>query len=116
MAPCFSGVELRVLESDQGLNQGETVETIGWTPYVWAEQLAGRHVGVLVCSGVDAVLWGELQKHGIQVVPNAVGDPEAVLRDWRGGQLPVPDRWPCYPPIHVGGRTQRGPRFRRGLG
>jgi len=114
MVPCFSGVELLVIPPDQDLDRCEPVSTADWPPLAWGRELARRDVGVLICSGIYPFLWGALRGHGIDVVPNAIGESSSVLADWRSGALTVPPVWPCYPELHVGGRGRRGRRFRGG--
>jgi predicted Fe-Mo cluster-binding NifX family protein len=53
-----------------------------------------RDVTILLCAGVDQFLWGVLQGHGIEVVPDAIGSADDVIEQWRSGKLTVPQMWP----------------------
>jgi len=78
-----------------------------------------RDVTLLLCAGVDQATWAALQGHGIQVIPNAIGDPGAVFSTWRNGRLNPPPVWPDDP-VGLGAArgfgTGRRRRFRGGRG
>lgn len=115
MSPCFPGTDLLVVSADGGAAKGKTVATMGWHPLAWGQELMRRNVGTLLCAGMDQFLWGALRGHGIQVVPEVVGDPSRALERWRSGELKAPEQWP---PCPARGRRQcRGRvRARRGKG
>jgi hypothetical protein len=112
MAPCFAGVELRIVQADAGLGAAGMVSTRGWHPLTWGRELMRRDVGLLLCAGIDQGTWGAIQGHGIQVVPGAMGDPDAVWEAWRNGVLRPPPVWPAYP--NAFGRRRGRRRFRGG--
>ena len=114
LVPCFSGVELLVIGPDQDLDRCVPIPTVDWPLLAWGRELAGREVGVLICGGIYPFLWGVLRGHGIDVVPNAIGEAAAGLADYRSGTLTVPPMWPCYPELHEGGRGGCRRRFRGG--
>jgi hypothetical protein len=118
MAPCFAGVELRILDENTDLRAAEAVSTHGWHPLAWGRELMRHDVAVLLCAGIDHATWSAIQGHGIQVIPNAIGDPETVLEGWRSGRLSPPAVWPNYPVgFGAGGlRAGRRRRFRGGRG
>ena len=113
MAPCFSGVELRVVGSQENSEAAKVVETRGWHPLVWGRELMRRDVSTLLCTGIDQVVWGGIRGHGIQVIPNAIGDAESVLAQWVAGGLVVPRTWPILPDMPGSGRGRGGGRGRR---
>lgn len=112
MAPCFAGVELRIVDGNGDLNAAGLVSTRGWHPLGWGRELMRRDVGLLLCTGIDQGTWGSIRGHGIQVIPNAMGDPGATLAAWRSGRLRPPPIWPAYPAGSGGGRRRK--RFRGG--
>lgn len=117
MAPCFPGAELWILGPDQQIGQHQVVPTVGWHPLAWGQELMRWDVSMLLCAGIDQFLWGALQGYGIQVIPNAMGDPNEVFSQWRAGRLAVPPMWPMYPGMYGRGRGRgRGRRFRGGRG
>ncbi|MBN1863943.1 MAG: hypothetical protein JW808_03490 [Victivallales bacterium] len=105
MAPCFAGVDLWIFDSDAsmqgddqtGLENIEVISTHGWHPLGWGRELMRHDVGLLLCSGIDQSTWGSIRGHGIQVIPDALGDAGSVLAAWRKGQLAPPRQWPAYP-------------------
>ena len=123
MAPCFAGVELRILgeyggvpsrpgaetAGQAGLAGAQVVSTHGWHPLCWGRELWRRDVALLLCAGIDQGTWAAIRGHGIEVIPNAIGDPETVFAAWHGGRLNPPRLWPAYP-VGLG----RAPRFREG--
>ena len=119
MAPCFGGVELRVVENNADLQDARVLSTHGWHPLAWGRELMRRDVALLMCAGIDQATWSAVQGHGIQVIPNAIGDPEPVFAAWRNGRLSPPQLWPAYP-VGFGGRrgfgASRRRRFRGGRG
>jgi hypothetical protein len=140
MAPCFAGVDLQIVgdnvppqvsgqaapqASQAGgqadLDGAEVLSTHGWHPLGWGRELMRHDVGLLLCAGIASGTWAAIQGHGIEVIPNAMGDADTVLAAWRGGHLTPPRLWPAYPsgfnPFAVRGfgGSQRG-RFRGGRG
>ena len=108
MAPCFAGVELRVLSDEMNLAVAKVVLTCGWHPLGWGHELMQRDITLLLCAGIDRGTWSAVQGHGIQVIPNAIGEPEAVFSSWRSGQLCPPQVWPSYPAgVGAGGFDRR---------
>lgn len=105
MAPCFAGVELRIIDDNADLHEAHILSTRRWHPLVWGRELMRRDVTLLMCAGVNQATWAALRGHGIQVIPNAIGDPGNVLATWRGGRLTPPALWPAYP---VGSDRHRG--------
>jgi len=111
MAPCFAGVELRIvaehtaLQSRDGGKTGgqadlvdaDVLSTHGWHPLAWGRELMRRDVGLLLCAGIDQGTWAAIQGHGIQVIPNAIGDTQAAFGAWHSGRLSLPRVWPSYP-------------------
>ena len=112
MAPCFSGVVLTVVRPDQELTDGAGIHTSSWRPFAWRHELLEPDVSVLLCSGIYPFLWGMLRGYGIQVVPDACGDPAQVLHNWRSGVLSAPRQWPLY--AGKPGVSRRRHRFRGG--
>ena len=119
MAPCFGGVELRIVDNNADLRDAPVLSTHGWHPLVWGRELMRRDVTLLMCAGIDQATWAALRGHGIQVIPNAIGDPATVFATWRSGRLSPPQLWPAYP-VGFGGRRGFGAgrrrRFRGGEG
>jgi len=114
MAPCFAGVALRILEEDADLGDATVDSTQGWHPLLWGRELMRRDVGLLLCAGLDQGTWAAVQGHGIQVIPNAMGQADQVWAAWRSGALSVPPMWPAYPPAFGGpGAGRRGGGRRR---
>lgn len=105
MAPCFGGVELRIVNSNADLQDARVLSTHGWHPLAWGRELMRLDVTLLMCASVDQTTWAALRGHGIQVIPNSVGDPAAVFATWRNGRLSLPQLWPVYP---VGFNGHRG--------
>ncbi len=97
MAPCFAGVELRVLNEEMNLDAAEVVSTCGWHPLAWGNELMRLDVALLLCAGIDHGTWAAIQGHGIQVIPNAIGEPDTAFATWHSGQLSPPQVWPSYP-------------------
>jgi hypothetical protein len=115
VAPCFSGAELLIFEA--GSDLARVVPTAGWPPLAWGRELRGLGVGTLICNGIYPFLWGVLRGHGIEVIPNASGEPDDVMRDWHRGVLTAPEQWPCYPMLQGRGcRPRQRRRFRGGRG
>lgn len=116
MAPCFAGVELWILDENAELNQALRLSTHGWHPLAWGRELMRRDVGLLVCAGVNLQTWAGIQGHGIDVIPDAIGDPGTVLEAWRNRQLQPPPTWPACggAPRRAGRRGGRQHRFRGG--
>jgi len=112
MAPCFGGVELQIVEGDEDLRDGHIVSTHGWHPLAWGRELMRRDVALLLCAGIDQATWAALRGHGIQVIPNAIGDPATVFATWRNGSLIPPGLWPAYP-VGFGGSRMFGAGRRR---
>jgi len=119
MAPCFGGVELRIVDDNADLPDARVLSTHGWHPLAWGRELMRHDVTLLMCAGIDQATWAAVQGHGIQVIPNAIGDPEPVFAAWRNGHLSPPQLWPAYP-VGFGGRrgfgASRRRRFRGGRG
>ena len=107
MCPCFSGACLWILDQDEDIDRHWSVATGSWQSLGWSRQLMRLDVGVVLCVGVDQFLWGALKGYGIEVVPNAVGRPSEVLKQWRRGELVPPDMWPVRLPRCGGGRRRR---------
>ena len=97
MAPCFAGVELRIVKENADVNKAEVLSTHGWHPLAWGLELMRHDIGLLLCAGINQGTWSAMQGHGIQVIPNAMGSPATVLAGWRSGQLTLPRLWPAYP-------------------
>ena len=105
MAPCFAGVELRIVRDDTpgladgqaGFEGAEVLSTQGWHPLGWGRELMRRDVGLLLCAGIDQGTWASIRGHGIEVIPNAMGEATTVLGAWRRGLLAPPQLWPAYP-------------------
>ena len=113
MAPCFAGVDLRLVDEHGSLSGAFALTTHGWHPLGWGRELMRRDVSVLLCAGIDHGTWASIRGHGITVIPGAVGAPAGVLQRWRNGSLQPPELWPVVPPHTapgVGGRR----RFRGG--
>lgn len=121
MAPCFAGVELRIVEKNVSsqaggqadLDAANVLYTHGWHPLGWGRELMRKDVGLLLCAGIAPGTWAAIQGHGIEVIPNAMGDANAVLAAWRGGHLAPPRLWPAYPGGVGWGRGRR--RFHGGI-
>jgi len=96
MAPCFAGIELRVIDEGGGPDNWKVVATHGWHPLAWGRELMQRDVGLLLCAGIDQATWAAVQGHGIQVIPIAMGDPRAAFAAWSSGRLAPPALWPAY--------------------
>ena len=107
ITPCFAGVELWILAETQDLGEREVMNTEGWHPLAWPKELMRHDVSVLLCSGIDQFVWGALRGYGIQVIPNATGGAEDVLRQWRSGLLAAPQVWPPDPSRGRGGCRSR---------
>lgn len=105
MAPCFAGVDLRIVgdnaptqvHGQADLDGAEVLSTHGWHPLGWGRELMRHDVGLLLCAGIASGTWAAIQGHGIEVIPNAMGDADTVLAAWRGGHLTPPRLWPAYP-------------------
>lgn len=105
MAPCFAGVELWLIQANAitktgepaDLTDAEILSTHGWHPLVWGRELMRHDVGLLLCAGMAAGTWAAIQGHGIEVIPNAMGDVGTVLAAWRDGHLSPSRSWPAYP-------------------
>ena len=113
MASCFGGVELRIVDDDVDLREARVLSTHGWHPLAWGRELMRRDVALLMCAGIDQATWAAVQGHGIQVIPNAIGEPATVFVAWRKGQLNPPQVWPAYPVRFGGSRGSGGGRRRR---
>ena len=113
IAPCFSGVELRVVEAQSDLETAKVVVTRGWHPLAWGQELMRHDVNVLLCAGIDQVLWAGIRGYGIHVIPNAMGDPGEVLSQWSVGRLVAPQTWPMLPGMPGPGRGSGGGQRRR---
>jgi hypothetical protein len=113
MAPCFSGVELRVVGPQSDLETAKVVVTRAWHPLVWGRELMRRDVNTLLCAGIDQVVWAGIRGYGIQVIPNTLGDPAEVLNQWSAGRLAVPQTWPMLPGMPDPDRGKGGGRRRR---
>jgi predicted Fe-Mo cluster-binding NifX family protein len=96
VSPCFRGVNLWILGDHAGLERKCVAETQDWGDLAWGQELMKRDVSVLICAGLNQFLWGALKGHGIDVVPNAVGEPDEVLGQWQRGALPSPSVWPPH--------------------
>jgi len=96
MAPCFAGVDLKIMDQAGTVEEAVTVSTHGWHPLSWGRELMRRDVSLVLCAGIDQGTWASIQGHGIEVVPGAMGDPDAALTAWRAGQLGPPALWPAY--------------------
>jgi hypothetical protein len=112
MAPCFGGVELQIVDDNAELREARVLSTHDWHPLAWGRELMRRDVTLLMCAGVDQATWAALRGHGIQVIPNAIGDPATVFATWRSGRLSPPQLWPAYP-VGFGGRRGFGGGRRR---
>lgn len=111
VAPVFPGVDLRLIEEQDATSSSrEDVMTSSWPLPAWSAQLMRRDVGVLLCAGIDSFVWGALQGHGIAVVPDAIGLPDEIIKQWRNGTLTVPQTWPPQ----TQGACCRGLRRRKG--
>jgi hypothetical protein len=105
VAPCFAGVPLCVVDDDAStkgdaradLRDAEAVATEGWHPLAWGRELMRRDVGLLLCAGIAPGTWAATQGHGIKVIPDAMGEADAVLAAWRSGHLTPPQMWPVTP-------------------
>ncbi len=121
MAACFAGVDLRIVGDNAPTQAGgqadldgaEVLSTHGWHPLAWGRELVRRDVGLLLCAAIDQSTWASVRGHGIQVIPNAMGEAGSVLADWRSGHLSPPRVWPAYA---SGFGFGRGRGFGRGLG
>ena len=106
MAPCFAGVEVRLVEkktgmegeASSGLKEAEILSTKTWHPLQWGRELALHGVNVLLCAGIMPGTWAAVCGNGIEVIPNAMGAAENVLALWCGGKVTPPQTWPAYPP------------------
>ena len=119
MAPCFPGVELRVVGPQSTPEEAEVTVTRAWHPLVWGRELMRRDVNTLLCAGIDQVVWAGIRGYGIQVIPNAMGDPGHVLKQWLTGHLAVPQPGSAFPEMRGPGRRRGGGcgrRFRGGRG
>ena len=117
MAPCFSGVELRVIESQGDPEQAEDIVTQAWHPLVWGRELMRRDVNTLLCAGIEQGVWAGIRGYGIEVIPNAMGNPGEVLNQWLNGRLVVPQTCTMasnVPDSSCGRGAGRGRRFRGG--
>jgi hypothetical protein len=85
VAPLFSGVDLWVVDFDAGIEDRLIVETKDWSMFAWKDELMRRDVEVLLCAGIDHFLLGALRGYGIEVMSNAVGAPDEVMRIWVQG-------------------------------
>ena len=114
VAPCFAGVELWIVEPNQGVGVHRIIHTAGRDPSHWARELVRQDVGVLLCAGIDIFVWGGLLGNGVEVVPDAIGTADDVLARWRAGLLITPPIWP--PPVrqHSRRRDQTRRRFHGG--
>jgi hypothetical protein len=116
MAPCFAGVDLRIIKDSAPTKAGEqaapqasqaggqvdldgaeVLSTQGWHPLGWGRELMQRDVGLLLCAGIDQGTWASVKGHGIEVIPNAMGEAATILDAWRRGLLAPPRLWPAYP-------------------
>lgn len=116
MAPCFAGVELLIVRDDGprpadaqvapqasqaggrvGSADAEVLSTHGWHPLGWGRELMRHDVGLLLCAGIAPATWAAIRGHGIEVIPNAMGEAGAVLDAWQSGLLDPPKLWPAYP-------------------
>ncbi len=105
MAPCFAGVELRIVEASLSatddsalvLETAQVFSTQGWHPLGWGRELVRHNVEVLLCAGIDQSTWASILGHGIRVVPTTLGAADEVLSAWRDGSLTVPRIWPPIP-------------------
>jgi len=117
MAPCFSGVELRMIGPQSDLKAAEIVVTRAWHPLVWGRELMRRDVDTLLCGGIDQVVCSGIRGYGIEVISDAMGDPEQVLNQWLTGRLAVPQPcsvFPEMPGLGSGRCRGQGRRFRGG--
>ena len=105
MAPCFAGVDLRIVgdsapptqvDGQADLDGAEVLSTHGWHPLGWGRELMRHDVGLLLCAAIDQSTWASVLGHGIQVIPNAIGDAGSVLAEWRSGHLSPPRWWPAH--------------------
>jgi len=97
MAPCFSGVELRVVGPGSDPQAAEIVATRVWHPLVWGRELMCRDVNTLLCAGIDQVVWAGIRGYGIEVIPNVMGDMQQVLRQWLNSRSVTPQKRPIPP-------------------
>ena len=112
MASCFGGVELRIVDDNADLREARVLSTHGWHPLAWGRELMSRDVTLLMCAGIDHATWAAVQGYGIQVIPNAIGNPETVFETWRNGHLSPPRLWPADP-VGFRGRRRFGAGRRR---
>ncbi len=110
ISPCFPGVDLWILEAGKDIEQKQVIDTQNWHVLAWGQELMRRNVNVLLCSGVNRFLWGSLQGYGIEVIPNAVGLTNEVIKQWHNGTLTVPKIWPPQ----LRGGCRKGFRKRKG--
>lgn len=85
-----------MLDERAGVGERSEEITAGWGVLEWGRELVRRDVGLLFCSGIDHFLWGALKGNGIDVIPDAVGEPEQVLKLWHGGVLAASAEWPHH--------------------
>ncbi|TFH15420.1 MAG: hypothetical protein E4H02_07920 [Lentisphaerales bacterium] len=83
------------------------MNTQNWRALGWGQELMQRDVSVLLCAGVDRFSCGALQGYGIEVFPNAVGSPDEALKQWRNGELTVPQMWSSRPQEGCGRALRR---------
>jgi hypothetical protein len=120
MVPCFAGVELRIVKGNAQTNADEQADldrakvlsTHGWHPLGWGRELMRHDVGLLLCAGIDQSTWASVKGHGIEVIPNSIGEAATVLDAWRRGLLTPPRFWPAYP-VGFGGQRDFGAGRRR---
>lgn len=105
ISPCLSGVSLWIVGDDGDMDDRLEIDTLGWEALAWGRELMRRDVGLLFCAGLDQFLWGALQGNGIDVVPDAIGDPSDVVGQWRRGELKLSSEWPRH--LRGGGRRER---------
>lgn len=85
-----------MLDAASGTGEWSEESTAGWGALDWGRELVRRDVGLLFCAGIDRFLWGALKGNGIDVIPDAVGEPEEVLSLWQGGAFNLSGEWPHH--------------------
>ena len=83
LAACFSGTELWVIDSNDGIEKHGTIETDDLQPVFWSRELMRNNVAALLCAGIDQFTLGALKGNGIEVVQLAASSVEEALKQWR---------------------------------
>lgn len=80
VSSCFSGAELRIVNTEKGLGKAFTINTDDLCSNVWGPVLLRYDVEVFVCSGIDRFAEGALLGNGIRIISDVYGSIPDVYR------------------------------------